>query len=129
MLKAMRNGLRISQSHDLPHPVTTDEKYCTPVNTSYWENLYRVSDLGADLTDATDSVTLLLQAKSGSKGRVTLYETEHSGEFTEPIPSPGSNPVFTPRPRHQAPASPSSTAIRLGRGIMIRKVSRRRYDS
>ena len=63
----------------------TDEKYRAPVSTSYaGENLYLyVSDLGADLTDSTDSITLLLQAKSGSKGRVTLYETEpHSGEFT-----------------------------------------------
>lgn len=48
------------------------------------ETLYlRVADLGADLTDSTDQVSLLLQAKSGAKGRVILHETEpHSGVFT-----------------------------------------------
>jgi len=63
----------------------TDEKYLQSISTAYaGENLHLyVSDLGSDLTDATDSITLLLQAKSGAKGRVSLYETEpHSGEFT-----------------------------------------------
>ena len=63
----------------------TDEKFRTPKTTAYaGETLYLyVSDLGADRTDSTDSITLLLQAKSGAKGRVTLHETEpHSGEFT-----------------------------------------------
>ncbi len=69
------------------HPIfkIADEKFQKPVTTAYaGETLYLyVSDLGADLTDAADSLTLLLQAKSGSKGRVTLHETEpHSGEFT-----------------------------------------------
>ena len=63
----------------------TDQKYLESISTAYaGENLHLyVSDLGSDLTDATDSITLLLQAKSGAKGRVSLYETEpHSGEFT-----------------------------------------------
>ncbi|MGB0328314.1 MAG: tetratricopeptide repeat protein [Akkermansiaceae bacterium] len=43
----------------------------------------RVSDHGADLTDAIDEVSVLIQAKSGAKGRLVLRETDpHSGVFT-----------------------------------------------
>ena len=43
----------------------------------------RVSDKGADVRDATDVVSVLLQAKSGAKARVELPETDpHSGIFT-----------------------------------------------
>ena len=62
-----------------------DADFREEVTTAYaGETLYlQVADLGADLTDAPDQVTLLLQAKSGAKGRVTLHETEpHSGIFT-----------------------------------------------
>lgn len=43
----------------------------------------RVIDLGADLTDAPDTVEVLLQAKSGARTRIELRETgPHTGIFT-----------------------------------------------
>jgi outer membrane protein assembly factor BamD (BamD/ComL family) len=43
----------------------------------------RVIDLGADLTDAPDTIEVLLQAKSGARTRIELRETgPHTGIFT-----------------------------------------------
>ena len=69
------------------HPVfgIMDEEYREKISTAYaGETLnLRVSDFGADTTDAIDEVSVLIQSKSGSKGRITLRETDpHSGVFT-----------------------------------------------
>jgi len=69
------------------HPIfeVLDENFEERVTTAYaGETLHlQVRDLGADLTDGSDLVSVLLQAKSGAKGRIDLRETApHSGVFT-----------------------------------------------
>ncbi|MDB4576501.1 tetratricopeptide repeat protein [Akkermansiaceae bacterium] len=71
----------------ITHPIfeVLDEDFQERVTTAYaGETLHlQVSDLGADLTDGSDLVSVLLQAKSGAKGRIDLRETApHSGVFT-----------------------------------------------
>ena len=71
----------------ITHPIfeVLDEDFQERVATAYaGETLHlQVSDLGADLTDGSDLVSVLLQAKSGAKGRIDLRETApHSGVFT-----------------------------------------------
>jgi outer membrane protein assembly factor BamD (BamD/ComL family) len=71
----------------ITHPLfaVMDEDFSKRLTSVYaGETLHlRVNDLGADLTDKSDIVTVLLQAKSGAKARVELNETDpHSGIFT-----------------------------------------------
>ncbi|MFK7910842.1 MAG: tetratricopeptide repeat protein [Akkermansiaceae bacterium] len=71
----------------ITHPLFAimDEDFNNRLTSVYaGETLHlQVRDLGADLTDKADVVTVLLQAKSGAKARVELYETDpHSGVFT-----------------------------------------------
>ena len=71
----------------ITHPLfeVMDEDFSKRLTSVYaGETLHlRVNDLGADLTDKSDIVTVLLQAKSGAKARVELLETDpHSGVFT-----------------------------------------------
>lgn len=68
------------------HPLFSikDEDYRETVTSAYaGETLHlRVTDFGGDITDAPDTVRVLVQAKSGAKGYVQLQETEpHSGIF------------------------------------------------
>jgi len=68
------------------HPVldVMDEDYREEKATAYaGEELYlRVVDLGADVSDASDKVEILMQAKSGAKHKVELLEVDtHSGVF------------------------------------------------
>ncbi|MFT5129386.1 MAG: tetratricopeptide (TPR) repeat protein, partial [Rhodothermales bacterium] len=70
----------------ITHPVfdIMDEDYRVERKTAYvGEALYlRVVDLGADVSDASDTVEVLMQAKSGAKHRVELQEIDsHSGVF------------------------------------------------
>ena len=70
----------------ITHPVfdIMDEDYRVERKTVYvGEPLYlRVVDLGADVSDASDTVEVLMQAKSGAKHRVELQEVDsHSGVF------------------------------------------------
>lgn len=76
-----------SSAKVVTHPLfgILDEDFEEEVDTAYaGETLHlQVRDLGADLTDDTDTVSVLLQAKSGAKGRAELRETApHSGIFT-----------------------------------------------
>ena len=60
------------------------EDFREPMTAAYvGENLnLRVVDLGADLTDATDTVKVLVQAKSGAKHHIELHESgPHTGIF------------------------------------------------
>lgn len=71
----------------IAHPLfqVLDEDYSERVTSAYaGETLHlQVRDFGADLTDKSDVVSVLLQAKSGAKARVALQETDpHSGVFT-----------------------------------------------
>lgn len=71
----------------IAHPLfqVLDEDYSERVTSAYaGETLHlQVRDFGADLTDKSDVVSVLLQAKSGAKARVELQETDpHSGVFT-----------------------------------------------
>jgi tetratricopeptide (TPR) repeat protein len=68
------------------HPVldVMDEDYRVATKTAYaGESLYlRVVDLGADVSDASDKIEVLMQAKSGAKYKVELLEVDtHSGVF------------------------------------------------
>jgi len=70
----------------ISHPVldVMEEDYRTAKTTSYvGESLYiRVVDLGADVSDRSDTVKVLMQAKSGAKYEVELNEVDtHSGVF------------------------------------------------
>ena len=88
----------------ITHPVfdIMSENFRTPVTSAYvGETLnLRVVDLGADTSDMSDTVNVLVQAKSGAKTRAELRETgPHTGIFkggctltyatpTEPAPAP-----------------------------------------
>ncbi|MBT3295366.1 MAG: tetratricopeptide repeat protein [Verrucomicrobia bacterium] len=68
------------------HPVldVMDEDYREEKSEAYaGEELHlRVVDLGADISDASDRVEVLMQAKSGAKHKVELLEVDtHSGVF------------------------------------------------
>jgi len=68
------------------HPVldVMDEDYLEEKSTAYaGEELHlRVVDLGADVSDASDKVEILMQARSGAKHMVELLEVDtHSGVF------------------------------------------------
>ena len=70
----------------ITHPVfdIMAEDYRSPMTSAYvGETLnLRVVDLGADLSDETDTVSVLVQAKSGAKHRVELRESgPHTGIF------------------------------------------------
>lgn len=70
----------------LTHPVleVMEEDYRTLKTSAYvGENLYLcVVDLGADITDRSDTVKVLVQAKSGAKYEIELLEVDtHSGVF------------------------------------------------
>jgi len=70
----------------ITHPAfdVMEEDYRTPRTEAYvGETLsLRVVDLGADVSDRSDTVSVLLQAKSGAKQRVELTEVDtHSGVF------------------------------------------------
>lgn len=70
----------------ITHPVldVMTEDYREEKQTAYaGEALHlRVVDLGADVSDASDTVSVLMQAKSGAKHRVDLLEVDtHSGVF------------------------------------------------
>ncbi|MFT5106679.1 MAG: tetratricopeptide (TPR) repeat protein, partial [Pseudoalteromonas tetraodonis] len=70
----------------ITHPVfdIMAEDYRSTIGSAYvGETLnLRVVDLGADLSDAIDTVSILLQAKSGAKYRVELRESApHTGIF------------------------------------------------
>jgi tetratricopeptide (TPR) repeat protein len=61
-----------------------EEGYLEPKTSGVvGESLYvRVVDLGGDVSDESDSISVLMQAKSGAKHRVELLEVgEHSGVF------------------------------------------------
>jgi tetratricopeptide (TPR) repeat protein len=68
------------------HPVfdVMEEDWRTPKEYAYvGENLYlRVVDLGADVSDSSDTTSVVLQARSGAKYTVDLLEVDtHSGVF------------------------------------------------
>jgi len=68
------------------HPVldVMDEDYREEKTAAYaGELLYlRVVDLGADASDSSDKIEILMQAKSGAKHKVELLEVDtHSGVF------------------------------------------------
>jgi tetratricopeptide (TPR) repeat protein len=70
----------------ITHPVLdVMEKYYSSAKTNAYvgESLaLRVVDLGADVTDRSDTVSVLVQAKSGAKQQVELKEVDtHSGVF------------------------------------------------
>jgi outer membrane protein assembly factor BamD (BamD/ComL family) len=70
----------------ITHPVldVMEDDYRTPRTEAYvGETLsLRVVDLGADVSDRSDKVSVLLQAKSGAKQLVELTEVDtHSGVF------------------------------------------------
>lgn len=70
----------------ITHPVfdIMTEDFRTPVTSAYvGENLnLRVVDLGADVSDAPDTVRVLMQSKSGAKHPVELHESgPHTGIF------------------------------------------------
>lgn len=70
----------------ITHPVldVMEEDYRTPRTAAYvGETLsLRVVDLGADISDRSDTVNVLVQAKSGAKQLVELTEVDtHSGVF------------------------------------------------
>jgi len=70
----------------ITHPVldVTEEGYqLAKTNAFVGESIYvRVVDLGGDVSDESDSVRVLMQAKSGAKHMVELLEVgEHSGVF------------------------------------------------
>ena len=70
----------------ITHPVldVMDEDYREERTAAYaGESLQvRVVDLGADVSDASDKVEILMQAKSGAKHKVELLEVDtHSGVF------------------------------------------------
>ena len=70
----------------ITHPVfdIMSEDYREPVTSAYvGETLHlRVVDLGADVSDEIDTVSVLMQAKSGAKHRVELRESgPHTGIF------------------------------------------------
>ena len=70
----------------ITHPVfdVMEENYRTPRNEAFvGETLaLRVVDLGADVTDRSDKVSVLLQSKSGAKQLIELTEVDtHSGVF------------------------------------------------
>jgi len=72
------------------HPVfdVMGEDYRDEKSTAFaGETLYlRVVDLGADVSDASDTVEVLMQAKSGAKHKVELLEVDtHSGVFKSPV--------------------------------------------
>jgi outer membrane protein assembly factor BamD (BamD/ComL family) len=70
------------------------------------ENLnLRVVDLGADLTDASDTISVLTQAKSGAKHTLVLNETgPHSGIFKGSYPLAYADAKPAPLPEGSAPA-------------------------
>ncbi len=70
----------------ITHPVfdIMKEDYRTPLTSAFvGENLnLRVVDFGADITDAPDIVSVLIQAKSGAKHKLELHESgPHTGIF------------------------------------------------
>lgn len=74
----------------ITHPVfdIMSEDYRDPVTSAYaGEQLHlRVVDLGADLSDENDTVTILMQAKSGAKYPAVLTESgPHTGIFKADI--------------------------------------------
>jgi len=75
----------------IAHPVldVLEEDHRTSMTEAYvGENLYlRVVDLGADRSDGSDKVSVLMQAKSGAKLSVDLLEVDtHSGVFKGAVP-------------------------------------------
>ncbi len=85
----------------ITHPVfdiMTEDFRSTVTGAYVGETLnLRVVDLGADTSDARDSVLLLLQSKAGAKARAELHETgPHTGIFkggcTLAYASPGGTP-------------------------------------
>jgi len=75
----------------ITHPVldVLEEDHRTAKKEAYvGENIYlRVVDLGADRTDGSDKVSVLMQAKSGAKLAVELLEVDtHSGIFKAAVP-------------------------------------------
>jgi outer membrane protein assembly factor BamD (BamD/ComL family) len=91
------------------HPafdLLTEDNLSTMTAAYVGENLnLRVVDLGADLTDSPDTVSVLVQAKSGAKHALVLHESgPHTGIFkasyplvyastTAPKPEDGSQPA------------------------------------
>jgi len=70
----------------ITHPVfdVMEEDYRTPRTEAYVGEtlMLRVVDLGADVSDRSDSVSVLLQSKSGAKQMIELTEVDtHSGVF------------------------------------------------
>ena len=83
------------------------EDYRSNVSAAYvGENLnLRVVDLGADLTDASDTVSVLAQAKSGAKHTLVLNESgPHSGIFKSSYPIAYADAKPAPTPEGTAPA-------------------------
>jgi len=70
----------------ITHPaldVTEEDYQLAKTNAFVGESIYvRVVDLGGDISDQSDTVSVLMQAKSGAKHKVQLLEVgEHSGVF------------------------------------------------
>ncbi|MFM2170698.1 MAG: hypothetical protein RI957_927 [Verrucomicrobiota bacterium] len=89
------------------------EDHRAPMTAAYvGENLnLRVVDLGADTTDATDTVKVLVQAKSGAKHTVELHETApHTGIFKGSFPLTYAQPSPTP-PADDAQAEPADVRV------------------
>lgn len=97
------------------HPVLdlVTEDHRSDVKAAYvGENLnLRVVDLGADLTDASDTVNVLIQAKSGAKHTLTLNESgPHTGIFKASCQLAYAN---APAAQPTEGAQPASSDVRI----------------
>lgn len=75
-----------ASSHVMTHPVLDlmDEEYRSTMTSDFVGQALRIRvvDLGADVTDAPDTVRVSVQAKSGAKQSVVLHESgPHTGIF------------------------------------------------
>ena len=89
------------------------EDFRTQITSAYvGETLnLRVVDLGGDTSDTSDTVSVLVQAKSGAKARVDLRETgPHTGIFKGGCTLAYATPAAPAKPAPVAPDSPDDTS-------------------
>ncbi|MES2983323.1 MAG: tetratricopeptide repeat protein, partial [Verrucomicrobiota bacterium] len=77
------------------------------------ENLnLRVVDLGADLTDSADTVSVLVQAKSGAKHSLVLNESgPHTGIFKSSYPLAYADAKLAPTPQDGSEPAPFDVRV------------------
>lgn len=98
----------------ITHPVfdIMTEDFRSQITSAYvGETLnLRVVDLGGDTSDTSDTVSVLVQAKSGAKARVDLRETgPHTGIFKGGCTLAYATPAAPAKPAPVAPDSPDDT--------------------